>query len=117
MARVLVVDDDQAILDSTKLILECEGYEVITISDGEMVKHIGEDLPDLILLDIWLSGADGTEIAQYLKAQHLTRHIPIILFSANRNIESLVRKTGVEDALVKPFDVHDLLHKVKRHVA
>lgn len=115
MARVLIVDDDQAILDSTQLILEYEGHEVITSSDGEMVKNISEEPPDIILLDIWLSGVDGAEIVQCLKEQSHTRHIPIILFSANRDVEGLAQKTGAEDALAKPFDVNDLLQKIKRY--
>jgi CheY-like chemotaxis protein len=109
MARILVADDDQAILDATKLFLEYEGFEVITASDGDTVRQIQTDLPDVILLDIWLSGADGTEIARFLKQQAHTRHIPIILSSANRNIKELARMADVEDVLVKPFDLADLL--------
>jgi CheY-like chemotaxis protein len=114
MTRILVVDDDLAILDSTKLILEYEGYEVCATSDGDAVRTIQGKLPDIILLDIWLSGTDGAEIARFLKEQEHTSHIPIILFSANRNIEELAQKTGVEDSLVKPFDITELLQKVKK---
>lgn len=117
MAHVLIADDDLAILDATKLILEYEGYHVTTASDGDTVRKIYEELPDIILLDIWLSGADGTEIARFLKEQERTRHIPIILFSANRNIGELAQKTGVEDILVKPFDMADLLQKVHKHTS
>jgi len=117
MARILVVDDDQAILDATKLLLEYEGYEVLTASDGDTVRKIETDLPDLILLDIWLSGTDGAEIARFLKQQEYSRRIPIILFSANRNIEELAEKAGVEDSLVKPFDWMDLLQKVQKYIA
>lgn len=117
MARVLLAEDDLAILDATKLLLEYEGYIVTTVSDGETVRKISEELPDLILLDVWLSGADGAEIACFLKEQERTRHIPIILFSANRNIEELARKTGVEDTLVKPFDVEELLQKVRKYTS
>lgn len=116
MARILIADDDQAILDATRLILEYEGYEVITASDGDTVQKIYGELPDIILLDIWLSGEDGSEIARYLKKQDRTRHIPIILFSANRNIEELAQKAGVEDTLVKPFDLTDLLRKIQKHL-
>lgn len=116
MARILVADDDQAILDATKLLLEYEGYEVMTASDGDTVRKIYSDLPDIILLDIWLSGTDGAEIARFLKEQEHTRHIPIILFSANRNIVELAKKSGAEDALMKPFNLSDLLQKVQKHI-
>jgi CheY-like chemotaxis protein len=115
MTRILVADDDQAILDATKLFLEYEGYEVITASDGDTVRKLQTDLPDIILLDIWLSGADGAEIAHILKQQEYTRRIPIILFSANSNIEALVAKAGADDALVKPFDLLDLLQKIQKY--
>lgn len=117
MTRILVADDDQAILDMTRLFLEYEGYEVCTASDGDTIRKRAGDLPDIILLDVWLSGADGAEIARSLKEQQQTRHIPIILFSANRNIEALARSAGVEDALVKPFDLADLSQKVRKHIA
>lgn len=115
MVRILVADDDQAILDSTQLLLEYEGYEVIAAYDGETIRKLEGNLPDVILLDIWLSGTDGVEIARFLKAQEHTRHIPIILFSANRNIESLAREAGVEDTLTKPFDMETLLQKIQKY--
>ncbi len=115
MARILVADDDQAILDATKLFLEYEGYEVLTAFDGDIIPKIQRELPDIILLDIWLSGTNGAEIARYLKQQEHTRHIPIILFSANRDIEQLAKKACAEDALIKPFDLMDLLEKVQKY--
>jgi len=116
MNRVLVADDDPAILEATQLILEYEGYEVATVSDGNAICTLASDFPDVILLDIWLSGTNGAEIARFLKEQERTRHIPIILFSANRNIEELARKAGVEDSIMKPFDLADLLEKVHKHI-
>lgn len=115
MARIFIADDDQAILDSTQLLLEFEGHEVITASSGDAVHTIEGNLPDVILLDIWLSGTNGVEIARSLKAQEQTRHIPIILFSANRHIEHLAREAGVEDTLTKPFDIETLLHKIQKY--
>lgn len=115
MVRILVADDDHAILDSTQLLLECEGYEVITASSGDAVCDMENNLPDVILLDIWLSGTNGAEVARFLKAQERTRHIPIILFSANRHIEHLAKEAGVEDTLTKPFDIETLLQKIQKY--
>lgn len=115
MVRILIADDDQAILDSTQLLLEYEGYEVITASSGDAVCNIEGNLPDVILLDIWLSGTNGVEIARFLKEQEDTKHIPIILFSANRNIEHLAREARVEDTLTKPFDIETLFHKIQKY--
>jgi CheY-like chemotaxis protein len=116
MACILVADDDPAILDFTQLFLEYEGYRVITAPDGETVQRILHEQPDLILMDIWLSGANGAEIARVLKEQEQTRHIPIILFSANRNIKEMAREAEVNDLLIKPFDLSELLQKVRKHL-
>jgi CheY-like chemotaxis protein len=116
MACILIADDDPAILDFTQLFLEYEGYRVITAPDGETVQRIVQDPPDLILMDIWLSGANGAEIAHLLKEQEHTRHIPIILFSANRNIREMARQAEVNDLLIKPFDLVELLQKVRQHL-
>ncbi len=56
--RVLVADDDPAIVDSMQMMLEMEGFEVNTIVDGEMIYKM-ENYPDVMLLDIWMSGQDG----------------------------------------------------------
>lgn len=116
MAKILIADDDQGILDSTKLLLEYEGYEVMTASDGETVKELKDNLPDLILLDIWLSGTNGTEIAHSLLANKATKHIPIIIFSANHDIEQIAKNANVSDFLIKPFDIGDMVAKIQKYL-
>lgn len=115
MVKILVVDDDPAILDSTKLLLTYEGYQVQTASDGDVVRNLSQNLPDIILLDIWLSGTNGGEIANHLKHQPETRNIPIILFSANRDIAKIAKQSGAEDYLVKPFDLAELRQKIAKY--
>ena len=115
--RLVVVDDEPDILEFLKVVLEDEGYAVVTSEKGEYLEQLhNSDLPDLILLDVLLSGKDGRQIAQYLKSQAETRHIPIIMFSAHTGIETAVRKAGAEDFLSKPFDIGDLLSKVAMHL-
>lgn len=116
MKKVLIADDDQSILDATRLLLEYEGYEVTTVCDGDELKDLGDDLPDLILLDIWLSGSNGGELAKYLKSQEKTKNIPIILFSANRDIEKIAKESGADDFLIKPFELTQLLQKINKHI-
>jgi DNA-binding response OmpR family regulator len=116
MKKILIADDDTAILEATKLLLEYEGYEVDTVSDGETVLQLQPDFPGIILLDIWLSGTNGGEIAKQLKSAHMTKHIPIIMFSANRDIEKISRLAGADDFLIKPFELNDLLEKIKKYL-
>lgn len=116
MTKILVIDDDPGILESTQLLLEYEGYEVDTASSGDSLYNLNDDLPDLILLDIWLSGENGGDIAKELKSKSLTKNIPIILFSANRDIEIIKRRCGADDCIAKPFQFEDLLIKLKKHL-
>ena len=59
--RVLVADDDQGILDALTMMLEDAGYDVTTTPNGETVQKMKDNFPDLILLDIWMSGMDGRD--------------------------------------------------------
>ncbi len=115
--KILVADDDLAILDVIKMILEDEGYEVQVVSNGEAVLSLTTELPDLILLDIWMSGRDGGEICRTLKNQKHTSHIPVILISANKDTAEIARSVGAEDFIAKPFEIADLLRKTALHLA
>lgn len=83
--RILVVDDDAAIGEVLQLMLEDAGYEVEIQTDGQSAQQMIEPFPDLLFLDIRVSGADGRAICRHLKSQPATRHIPIILLSAHQD--------------------------------
>ena len=69
--------------------------------------------PQLILLDVFLAGIDGLQICQTLKSSPLTKHIPILLFSAFPKIaETAIHDYGADDFIAKPFEVSDLIKKV-----
>lgn len=110
--KILVADDDPAIVDAVQMVLEDEGYQVETTVDGTTEKRVDEGRPDLILLDIWMSGVDGRDICRRLKAKEETAGIPVIMVSANRDTEALARECGANDFLPKPFDIDVLLEKV-----
>ncbi|MBR9999046.1 MAG: response regulator [Cyclobacteriaceae bacterium] len=111
----MVADDNPDILDILKMILEViGGYEVITTADGESVYDLLGEAPDLILLDVWMSGQNGSEICKNLKADKKTRDLPLILFSASKNIQDISRSEGADDFLAKPFQMDVLLKKVAR---
>lgn len=112
--KVLVADDDAAIVDATRMMLEMDDYEVLTTQDGRKVLELNasSNLPDLVLLDIWMSGMDGKEICRHLKSQEATKHIPIIIVSASYDVQKAALQAGADDFLAKPFEMDDLLHKV-----
>ena len=115
--KILIVDDDEGILDAISLILEDEGYTIATVSDGNLViKKVAGFKPDLILLDVLLSGTDGREISKKLKSDGETKHIPIIMISAHPGAKKTLKKYGANAFLSKPFGADDLLKMIKKYI-
>ncbi len=116
--KILVVDDDPDILDALQFLLEFAGYDVKTSEKGEYVENLRDTnggFPDLIILDVLLSGKDGRLICQKLKSQHETKHIPIIMISAHPNAKQSVAAVGADDFMAKPFDADELLAMVVKY--
>jgi CheY-like chemotaxis protein len=115
--KIMIVDDDSSILEIAKIVLEDEGYETATYTSGSHLYRLSTDLPDLILLDVLLSGEDGREICTFLKMRENTKHIPIILFSAHAKGElgRIFDTTCAPDYFIpKPFDIYTLSSVVKK---
>lgn len=111
--RLLVVDDERDILEFLRIILEEEGYEVVTAEKGEYLEQLRNGgLPHLILVDVLLSGKDGRAIVKFLKSQEATKHIPVIMFSAHPSAAETARQAGADDFLAKPFEIDVLLAKI-----
>jgi DNA-binding response OmpR family regulator len=107
------VDDEPDIALVLTTTFEDAGYRVVAVERGDDLEHVlAADTPDLILLDMLLSGRDGREIARHLKTQQATRHIPILMLSAHPSAEQEARAAGADDFLAKPFDLDVLLAKV-----
>ncbi len=115
--KILLVDDDLAILDAMSIMLEDEGYEVEVSSDGNPEKNIEKFAPDLILLDIWMSGIDGRTICKTLKTKKETKHIPIIMVSANKDAEKISQDAGANGFLSKPFEMKELFSIITEHTS
>jgi CheY-like chemotaxis protein len=113
---IFIVDDDEAVLDSMKLILEGEGFVVKTAADGnELADKVAHTTPDLFILDYRLPGQNGTEIARKLKENEETRHVPIVMASAH-NVEAIAKNVGIIDFFEKPFDIDKLIDVVYKNV-
>ena len=121
-ARVLVINDDQAILDLYRLLLEGEGYEALLSKIAvENVQQIEEIAPDCIILDLKLGfGRNGLTLLQQLKMYRPTADIPVILCTAAvklvREQEDVLRKRGIP-VIFKPFDIDELLETVGEAIA
>lgn len=111
--KVMIADDDPGILDAVEAMLEFGGYQVTSTANGATVLEMKDNFPDLLLLDIWMSGTDGRDVCKQLKSQELTKKIPIIMISASTELERSAKEAGADDFLEKPFDMEELLHKIE----
>jgi DNA-binding response OmpR family regulator len=118
--RILVLDDDLAILSAIRDVLEFSGYDVNTQPRGDQIfENIEQYNPDLILLDVMLADMDGREICQNIKQVEKTGNIPVILISATHNLNDCMskQKGAPNDFLPKPFDINTLLNKIEHQLA
>jgi two-component system nitrogen regulation response regulator NtrX len=107
---ILIVDDEKSICQSLGSILTDEGYEVLTAASGEEAfKIVKEELPSLVILDIWLPGIDGIETLKMIKSQY--PQIRVIMISGHGTIETAVKSTklGAFDFFEKPLSMEKVI--------
>jgi DNA-binding response OmpR family regulator len=115
--RILVVDDEVNITQILQFSIGAEGFEVLTAQNGEeAIEKARREQPDLIILDIMMPKIDGYEACRILKANPLTRHIPVVLLTAKgREIDKrLGYEVGATDYIVKPFSPNKLIERIHR---
>jgi Response regulator containing CheY-like receiver, AAA-type ATPase, and DNA-binding domains len=114
MANILVVDDSNDILDVMQYVLEMEGYEVRSVMGRkDLMDELKNFTPDLIILDILLSGDNGREICKAIRANEATKHVPVLLMSASPKLLKNYEECGATDAISKPFHLPELTDKVR----
>lgn len=112
--HILIVDDEESIRSTLGGILEDEGYRVsLAINGQEALNFVSEQMPHLVLLDIWMPGIDGMEVLERLK--DIAPHMPVIMISGHGNIETAVRATklGAQDFIEKPLSLDKIVHTVQ----
>src|SRR4030042_2729754 len=88
----LVVDDEKNIRSSLEGILKDEGYRVRGVASGEdLLKHVAQAVPDLVVLDVWLPGMDGLQALEEVKRLH--PELPVIMISGHSTVETAVKAT------------------------
>jgi CheY-like chemotaxis protein len=114
LPKVLVVDDDPAILEICSDLLQTEGYTVSVATNGQQaLEQIRTDPPQVILMDIMMPVLDGVEACRQVKANPTTADIPVVLMSARTNLTRQSQELASADALVaKPFDIDHLLNTI-----
>ncbi len=118
--KILIVDDDQESLKLIELLLQRQGYEVISASSGQgALDRAQAEQPDLIILDIMMSAMDGYEVCRRLRHDPLTQHVPVIMFTAKTMVDDKVAgfEAGADDYLTKPTHPVELVSRVKTALA
>lgn len=116
MKKILVVDDEKAILDLVKRILTRGGFEVITASDGEEgLAKVYSEAPDLMILDINMPEMNGWEVCGKIRGDPLYKHLPIIMLTVRKKKEDQLKglDLGGDEYITKPFYPTELLARVK----
>jgi len=115
---ILVVDDMSQIRNILRFNLEKEGYKVIEANNGEKALEyaFGENIPDLIILDIMMPKMDGYEVIRQLRAADATKHIPVIFLTAKAQKRDVLKgiEAGGNDYVVKPFKFVDVHRKIEK---
>jgi len=114
--RILVIDDEEAVLSLLRFKLKKFGHEVITANNGpDGIRKARKAEPDLILLDLVMPGMSGFRVCELLKSYNRTKDIPIIIFTALDRMEDIQRafEKGADDYIVKPFEVVTITNTIE----
>lgn len=113
-SKILVVDDDSGIGEMLKTLLEFYGYDVtVTEKPDETERLIIEKDIDLVMLDMLISGVNGTDVCARLRNNKETENIPVLMMSALHDAGVKCKKAGADDFIAKPFEMDDLISKIK----
>jgi lipopolysaccharide/colanic/teichoic acid biosynthesis glycosyltransferase/CheY-like chemotaxis protein len=118
-SKILVIEDNAAVVDLVVYELEEVGHQVKTAHDGlEGIALASEWLPDLILLDVMMPGMDGYEVCRRLRDMQATSVVPIIMLTAKANIDDKEQGflAGADDYIVKPFISAELMMRISAHL-
>ena len=116
--KVVILEDEDNVRETIELLLTNAGFTVKSFATGnEILKTIQEFNPDVILLDVILGDIDGRNICREIKANSITSHIPVIMFSGVPDVYNAILDVGANDVISKPFDETTLLNRIDRQLS
>ena len=114
---VLIYEDDQEILLLCRKLLSKNNYRVETLLRCEnVIADIDRIKPSLILMDLWIPEIGGEKAIAMIKENPATRHIPVLLFSANAGIKEICKRINADGYIEKPFDIHTLQTTIEQTI-
>ncbi|MGD8618103.1 MAG: response regulator [Gammaproteobacteria bacterium] len=116
--KVMVIDDSRTIRRTAETLLQNEGYQVISATDGfEALSMIADNKPDLIFLDVMMPRLDGYQTCALLKHHQVFRHTPVVMLSSKDGLfdRARGRVVGSDDYLTKPFTRDELLRVIEQY--
>jgi len=119
MKKILIVDDEQDIVESLKFVLETNDYACYCAYNGEDGLKLAKELvPDLMILDVMMPKINGYKISRLLKYDNKYKDIPILMVTARSQEEDKLigEETGVNEYITKPFDLNEVVSKVKQYL-
>ena len=120
MKKVLLIEDDTTLRENTAELLELNGYNVLTASNGDMGVQVAQnEIPDIIVCDIMMPVLDGYEVLEHLSQKESTNHIPFIFLSAKTERQDVRRgmNLGADDYITKPFSEDELVSAIESRLA
>jgi two-component system alkaline phosphatase synthesis response regulator PhoP len=117
--KILIVDDEVDLVETVRFPLEMEGFNVLVSYNGEdALNKARKESPDLIILDLMLPKLDGYKVCRLLKFDEKYKHIPILMLTAKTQEKDKIlgMETGADEYITKPFEMDDLLEKVKTYL-
>ena len=111
---ILILDDDPDLCTMIRMMLEYKGYSTLEANnEQEAKKFLVEKQIDLIIMDMLLSGIDGTDVCRRLKQDQKHAPVPILMFSAHPNARDACFRAGADDFIAKPFEMDDFLKRIE----
>ena len=121
MAKVMLIEDDESMLDLLSMFLQIEGFQVIQHKLGHnILENIHKECPDLVLMDVHLKGANGEDVSGLDLVQEIrknkTTQLTRVLMASGMDLGYECRNAGADDFLLKPFMPDELVAKIKQYV-
>lgn len=113
--KIMICDDDQDILDVLDIMLEIEGYTVITeIDSTNIINKIKDRSPDLLLLDLWMPVLSGDQVLKIIRGTKEIENLPVIILSASVDGNDIANNAGANAFIPKPFNMDEVVDVIKK---